>query len=68
MTRSGRLYELPTWEPPTDGSESSSPRTLLRTPAAAEAEGGLRDRNRPGATMRLSDQIHEAIEDGIITV
>ena len=36
MTRNGQLYELPTWEPPTDASESS----LLRTPAAAEAEGG----------------------------
>ena len=54
MTRNGRLYELPTWEPPTDASESSSPHTprasrgasntetvaLLRTPAAAEAGGG----------------------------
>ena len=67
MTRSGLLYELPTWEPPTGDSECSLLRTLLRTPAAAEAEGGLRDRNRAGATMRLSDQIHEAIEDGIIT-
>lgn len=63
MTRSGLLYELPTWEPPTGDSGCS----LLRTPAAAEAEGGPRDRNRPGATMRLSDQIREAMEDGIIT-
>jgi hypothetical protein len=34
MTLNGVAYELPTWEPPTDDSESSS---LLRTPCAAEA-------------------------------
>jgi len=32
---------------------------LLRTPCAAEAAGGPRNPNRPGATMRLSDQIRE---------
>ena len=32
----------------------------FRTPAAAEAEGGLRNPDREGATMRLSDQVHEA--------
>lgn len=35
--------------------------SLLRTPAAAEAEGGARNPDRPNATMRLSDQIHEAL-------
>lgn len=45
-----------------------NPRHLLRTPAAAEAEGGPRDRNRPGATMRLSDQIREEIDDGNISL
>lgn len=39
---------------------------LLRSPAAAEAGGGPRDRNRPGATMRLSDQLREEIDDGNI--
>lgn len=47
-------------------SECSSQRTLLRTPAAAEAEGGPRNRHRPGATVRLSDQVREAVEDGIL--
>lgn len=32
---------------------------LLRTACAAEAGGGPRNPNRPGATMRLSDQIRE---------
>jgi len=45
-----------------------NPRHLLRTPAAAEAEGGPRDRNRAGATMRLSDQIREEMEDGKISL
>lgn len=45
-----------------------NPRHLLRTPAAAEAEGGPRDRNRAGATMRLSDQIREELEDGNIAL
>jgi hypothetical protein len=45
-----------------------NPRHLLRTPAAAEAEGGPRDRNRAGATMRLSDQIREEMEDGNIAL
>ena len=34
---------------------------LLRTPCAAEAEGGPRNPNRPGATIRLSDQIREEL-------
>ena len=121
MTVNGAAYELPTWEPATDGSASSSllptatardwrsggtPESyqeraqtiaqplseirnllptptvsdtngagvhgdggldlrttvsLLRTPCAAEAEGGPRNPNRPGATMRLSDQIREQL-------
>lgn len=42
------------------------PTSLLRTPAAAEAEGGRRDPNRPGATMRLSDQVAEEQARGIL--
>jgi hypothetical protein len=34
---------------------------LLRTPCASEAEGGPRNPDRPGATMRLSDQIREEL-------
>ena len=37
MTRSGVAYRLPAWEPPTDGSESSS---LLPTPLASEGAKG----------------------------
>ena len=37
MTRSGVAYELPTWEHPTDDSESSS---LLPTPVATEGAKG----------------------------
>ena len=70
MTRNGVAYALPTWEPPTSGSASSSspPAKTFRTPAAAEAEGGPRNRNRPGATMRLSDQVREEMEDGNLRV
>lgn len=32
---------------------------LLRTPMAAEADGGLRNPSRLGSTQRLRDQIHE---------
>lgn len=62
--RNGQVFERPTSAPPTADSASSSSPGLLRTPAAAEAEGGPRDRNRPGATMRLSDQIREEMDDG----
>ena len=70
MTRNGVAYALPTWAPPTTDSASSSspPAKTFRTPAAAEAEGGPRDRNRPGATMRLSDQVREEMEDGNLRV
>lgn len=70
MTRNGVAYALPTWEPPTSGSacSSSPPAKTFRTPAAAEAEGGPRNRNRPGATMRLSDQVREEMEDGNLRV
>lgn len=68
--RSGSVFQRPASVPLMDDSGSSSslgPQiALLRTPAAAEAEGGPRDRNRPGATMRLSDQIREEMEDGRI--
>src|SRR5690606_12356387 len=33
-----RAYELPTWEPPTDGGGSSSSRGLLPTPRAQDRE------------------------------
>ena len=65
MTRNGRLYELPTWEPPTAGSESS----LLRTPAAAEAEGGPLSPSqaaREGRTLRLSGQIIDLMHPGTL--
>ena len=70
MTRNGVAYALPTWAPHTTASASSSspPAKTFRTPAAAEAEGGPRDRNRPGATMRLSDQVREEMEDGNLRV
>ena len=63
MTRNGRLYELPTWERPTDVSVSS----LLRTPAAAEAEGGPLSPSqaaRENRTLRLSGQIIDLVHPG----
>ncbi|RRJ85931.1 DNA (cytosine-5-)-methyltransferase [Gulosibacter macacae] len=38
--------------------------SLFRTPCAAEAEGGRRNPDREGATMRLSDQVLEEVEAG----
>lgn len=65
MTRSGRLFLRPQSVPLTVGNESSSSRgQLFRAPCAAEAEGGPRDPNRPGVTMRLSDQVREETEAG----
>lgn len=66
MTSDGVAYQLPEWEPPTSGSECSSspPVRTFRTPAAAEAEGGPRNPDRPGATMRLSDQVREEHQAG----
>jgi hypothetical protein len=54
MTRGGRLYERPTWAPPTDGSgSSSSPSQLIPTPLHSDAGPrggttgyGLRDWSR----------------------
>ena len=66
MTRAGVAYELPTWEPPTADSESLS---LLRTPCAAEAEGGpvspatARANNQ---TLRLTGQILDLIHPGSV--
>lgn len=67
MTRNGEAYELPTWALAMPGSVSlSSPKdeALFRTPCAAEAEGGPRNPDRPGATMRLSDQVREEAARG----
>src|SRR5574337_265729 len=50
MTRAGTAYALPTWEPLTDGSESSySP--LLQTPVASE---GSKPSNIMGVARRQS--------------
>ena len=58
MTRSGVAYELPTWEPPTDGSESSS---LLPTPVATEGTKGTLqssdEREAQGRQVYLSNAI-----------
>jgi len=54
MTVNGVAYELPTWEPHTDGSGSSSSlpeETLLLTPVAAE---GTKPSNTMGVARRLS--------------
>lgn len=40
--------------------------SLFRTPAAAEAEGGPRNPDREGATMRLSDQVREEQGRGLL--
>lgn len=69
MTRNGSLYELPTWEPLTADSGSSSLRTLLRTPAAAEAEGGPLSPSqaaREGRTLRLSGQMIDLMHPGTL--
>lgn len=66
--RNGEAYELQTWaRRMQDSAFSSSPGdVLLRTPCAAEAEGGPRNPDRPGATMRLSDQVREEAGRGIL--
>ena len=66
MTRNGVAYALPTWAPPTTGSASSSspPVEMLRTPAAAEAEGGALSPERARAenrTLRLTGQILDMV-------
>ena len=48
------------------GGRADAPLTLLRTPAAAELDGGPRNPDRPGATMRLRDQIAEEQARGIL--
>ena len=66
MTRRGVAFELPTWEPPTVGSGSLS---LLRTPCAAEAEGGPLSPSTAaerGQTLRLTGQILDLIHPGIL--
>ena len=66
--RNGEAYELQTWaRRMADSAFSSSPGdVLLRTPCAAEAEGGPRNPDRPGATMRLSDQVREEAGRGVL--
>lgn len=50
----------------TSSTESGAPVKLFRTPCAAEAEGGPRNPDRPGATMRLSDQVREEAGRGLL--
>jgi hypothetical protein len=50
MTRNGVAYELPPWEPRTDGSGSSS---LLATPTAAIATGGPPQDSKGKRDLRL---------------
>ena len=58
MTRSGVAYALPTWEPPTGDSESSS---LLPTPVATEGTKGTLqssdEREAQGRQVYLSNAI-----------
>lgn len=66
MTRNGVAYALPTWAPPTTGSacSSSPPAEMLRTPAAAEAEGGALSPERArveNRTLRLTGQILDMV-------
>lgn len=66
MTRNGVAYALPTWEPPTTASASSSspPAEMFRTPAAAEAEGGALSPERArveNRTLRLTGQILDMV-------
>lgn len=59
-TRNGVLFLRPMLEHRTAGNESSSSPGLLRTPCAAEAEGGMLHPDkakRQGQTLRLSSQI-----------
>lgn len=66
ITRNGVAFALPTWAPPTTGSASSSspPAEMLRTPAAAEAEGGALSPERArveNRTLRLTGQILDMV-------
>ena len=69
MARNGVAYTLPTWEPPTSGSASSSspPGEMLRTPVASEAAGGPLSPERAQAenkTLRLTGQILDIVAPG----
>lgn len=67
MTRNGRLFLRPQSEPRTAGNESSSSPGLLRTPCAAEAEGGPLSPSmakRNGQTLRLTGQIIDLMHPG----
>lgn len=73
MTRSGSLFPLPQLEHHTAGNGSLSSPTdempLLRTPAAAEAEGGALSparARRENRTLRLSGQILDLIHPGSV--
>lgn len=64
MTANGVAYALPTWEPHTDGSGSSS---LLRTVMADEAGGGPLSpamAKHRGQTLRLSGQVIDLMNPG----
>lgn len=65
MTRSGVAYELPTWEPPTDGSESSFllPAAMLPTPTGRDWKDTKirREPHRPDDTDTLSRALADLI-------
>lgn len=68
MTANGVAYALPTWERHTPGSESSSSppgeTPMLRTPCAAEAEGGPLSpavAAERGQTLRLTGQVIDLV-------
>ena len=66
MTRRGVAYELPMSVPHMDASESL---LLLRTPCAAEAEGGPvspATARANGQTLRLTGQILDLIHPGSV--
>lgn len=67
MTRNGQLFLRPQSEPHTGEIEYSSWRGLLRTPCAAEAEGGPLSPSmakRNGQTLRLTGQILDLMHPG----
>lgn len=69
MTRSGRLFLRPQLEPPIGEIECSSSRGLLRTPCAAEAEGGALSpaaAKRNGQTLRLTGQVLDLVHPGLL--
>ena len=73
MTRDGQLFELPTWEPrmgvPGSSLSPGDEMQLLRTPCAAEAEGGPvspATARANGQTLRLTGQILDLIHPGSV--